>query len=212
MRFDRSEAVRYMGARRGDDSAAVLADIAYLKLRNEVQARSVYRLLPCTVDSEGVCLGGEYFKSIKLAAHLKGCTQAVLLAATLGAKADIALRRMAVDNIAEGAAGQAVCAALIETYCDETEAEISARYGGLKFKARFSPGYADWSLADQPRLLQMLDAQKRIGLTVTAGGMLAPVKSVTAVIGVTDAPEEAHSGCAGCTKTDCVCRKNISED
>ena len=108
------------------------------------------------------------------------------------------LRRMAVANIAEGAAGQAVCTALIETYCDETEAKISAEYGGLHFKPRFSPGYADWALTDQPRLLRMLDAQKRIGLTVTAGGMLAPVKSVTAIIGITNECENKASNCKNC--------------
>ena len=105
MRYDRDEAVRYMGARKDDRVAAVLADTAYLKLRNEVQARRVYRVLECKVDEGGVLLGGEYFKSAKLAAHINGCTRAVLLAATLGAKADIMLRRMAVANIAEGAAG-----------------------------------------------------------------------------------------------------------
>ena len=198
MRYDRDEAVRYMGACKDDREAAVLADTAYLKLRNEVQARSVYRVL----------LGGEYFKSAKLAAHIKGCTRAVLLAATLGAKADIMLRRMAVANIAEGAAGQAVCTALIETYCDETEAKISAEYGGLHFKPRFSPGYADWALTDQPRLLKMLDAQKRIGLTVTEGGMLAPVKSVTAIIGITDECKNIASNCKNCeNNTNCIYKK-----
>ena len=54
MRYDRDEAVRYMGARKDDREAAVLADTAYLKLRNEVQARSVYRVLDCNVDEDGV--------------------------------------------------------------------------------------------------------------------------------------------------------------
>ncbi|PWM78569.1 MAG: Vitamin B12 dependent methionine synthase activation subunit [Phascolarctobacterium sp.] len=208
MKYDRKEAVRYMGGRAGDERAGVLADLAYLKLRNEVQARSVYRVLDCRTDANGVLLGGEYFKSAKLAAHIKGCTRAVLLAATLGPKVDIALRRMAVANIAEGAAGQAVCAALIESYCDETEEKISAEYGGLHFKLRFSPGYADWSLADQQRLLAMLDAPKRIGLTVTAGGMLAPVKSVTAVIGITETCEKQQSSCETCeNNANCVYKK-----
>ena len=176
MKYDRSEAIRYMGGRAGDENAGVLADLAYLKLRNEVQARSVYRVLDCSVDADGVLLGGEYFKSAKLAAHIKGCKRAVLLAATLGPKVDIALRRMAVANIAEGAAGQAVCAALIESYCDETEAKISNEYGGLHFKLRFSPGYADWSLTDQPRILAMLDAN-------TAGCILNCVSAPVMRIG-----------------------------
>ncbi len=208
MRYDRSEAVRYMGGRAGDENAGILADTAYLKLRNEVQARSVYRVLDCKVDEEGILLGGEYFKSAKLAAHLKDCTRAVLIAATLGPKVDIALRRMALADIAEGAAGQAVCAALIETYCDETESKISAEYGGLYFKLRFSPGYADWSLNDQPRILAMLDAPKRIGLTVTSGGMLAPVKSVTAVIGITETCQKTQHSCENCeNNANCIYKK-----
>lgn len=208
MRYDRNEAVRYMGGRKNDDDAGVLADMAYLKLRNEVQARCVYRVLDCKVDDSGVLLDGEYFKSAKLAAHIKGCTRAVLLAATLGAKVDIALRCMAVANIAEGAAGQAVCTALIETYCDEMEEKISSEYGGLYFKARFSPGYADWALTDQPKLLKMLDAPKRIGLTVTAGGMLAPVKSVTAVIGITETCGKLTASCENCANNgNCIYKK-----
>ena len=54
MKYDRSEAIRYMGGRAGDENAGVLADLAYLKLRNEVQARSVYRVLDCSVDADGV--------------------------------------------------------------------------------------------------------------------------------------------------------------
>ena len=54
MKYDRSEAIRYLGGRDGDENAGVLADLAYLKLRNEVQARSVYRVLDCSVDADGV--------------------------------------------------------------------------------------------------------------------------------------------------------------
>ena len=63
MKYDRSEAIRYMGGRAGDENAGVLADLAYLKLRNEVQSRSVYRVLDCSVDADGVLLGGEYLKA-----------------------------------------------------------------------------------------------------------------------------------------------------
>ena len=75
MRYDRNEAVRYMGARKDDREAAVLADTAYLKLRNEVQARSVYRVLDCNVDEGGVLLGGEYFKAPNLPRILKAAPE-----------------------------------------------------------------------------------------------------------------------------------------
>ena len=55
--------------------------------------------------------------------------KAAVLAATLGSNADTVLRRLALTNVAQAAAAQAVCAALIESYCDETEAEIAAAAG-----------------------------------------------------------------------------------
>ena len=76
MRYDRNEAVRYMGARKDDREAAVLADTAYLKLRNEVQARSVYRVLDCNVDEKAAyCLAESILKAPNLPRILKAAPE-----------------------------------------------------------------------------------------------------------------------------------------
>lgn len=111
-----------------------------------------------------------------------------------------------MTNVAHAAAAQAVCAALIESYCDETEAEIAAA-AGLHLKPRFSPGYGDWRLEDQRQLLMLLDCAKRIGLTLTDGYMLTPIKSVTAVIGLTEDTVCNTSKCAACVNRACEFRK-----
>ena len=49
---------------------------------------------------------------------------------------------------------------------------------------RFSPGYADFPLEVQPKLLEILDAPRRIGLTVSPSLLLIPTKSVTCILGV----------------------------
>ena len=56
----------------------------------------------------------------------------------------------------------------------------------------------DWDLGAQPLVLDLLQAPKRLGLTLTAGGMLVPEKSVTALVGISDRKEEAcgQSACA----------------
>ena len=56
MKYDRAEAVRYMGAKKDDNEAAVLADLAYLQLRNEVRPRSCWQIFACRVDDAGVTL------------------------------------------------------------------------------------------------------------------------------------------------------------
>ena len=47
-----------------------------------------------------------------LARHLKGCDTVLLMGATLGSRVDAAIRRLALISVAEGAAAQAVAAAL----------------------------------------------------------------------------------------------------
>ena len=205
MNFNEKEALRYLRARPDDKEAQVLVDTVYLKLRNEVQARHVLQKHRVTVDSEGVTLYcGVRFTSHDLASHVKGCEEVLLLGATLGARVDAAIRRLALCSVAEGAAAQAVAAALIESYCDEVQAQVET--GGLAQRPRFSPGYGDWNLAEQRLLFPVLDCAKRIGLTLTEGCMMAPSKSVTAVIGLSTDVKCVWNKCMTCGNVNCPYR------
>lgn len=205
MRFVRGEALRYLGAKKDDEAAGILVDTVYLKLRNEVQARHVLQRHSCTVDEAGITLAcGTRFTSRALAAHVKGCAQVLLLGATLGSRVDSAIRRLAMVSVAEGAAAQAVAAALIESYCDEVQSKADT--GGLKQRPRFSPGYGDWDLQEQRLLFPVLDCARRIGLTLTEGCMMAPAKSVTAVIGLSDSVECVWNKCMVCGNVNCPYR------
>lgn len=205
MDFNRREALRYLRARPDDKEAQLLLDTVYLKLRNEVQARHVLQKHRVAVDATGVTLeGGTRFNSRDLAAHLKGCEEALLLGATLGSRVDAAIRRLALGSVAEGAAAQAVAAALIESYCDEVQARFDT--GGLAQRPRFSPGYGDWDLAEQRLLFPVLNCAKLIGLTLTEGCMMAPSKSVTAVIGLSEDVQCVWNKCMTCGNINCPYR------
>lgn len=205
MDYNRKEALRYLRARPDDETAGILADTVYLKLRNEVQARSVLQKHSITVDEAGVTLDtGVRFTSRDLARHLKGCDKALLLAATLGSRVDVAIRRLALGSVAEGAAAQAVAAALIESYCDSVQAQADT--DGLAQRPRFSPGYGDWRLEEQRLLFPVLDCAKRIGLTLTDGLMMAPSKSVTAIIGLSEDVACVWNKCMTCGNVNCPYR------
>ena len=207
MDFNRREALRYLRARPDDKEAQLLVDTVYLKLRNEVQARHVLQKYRVAVDATGVTLeSGTRFNSRDLAAHLKGCEEALLLGATLGSRVDAAIRRLALGSVAEGAAAQAVAAALIESYCDEVQARFDT--GGLAQRPRFSPGYGDWDLAEQRLLFPVLNCAKLIGLTLTEGCMMAPSKSVTAVIGLSEDVQCVWNKCMTCGNINCPYRAN----
>ena len=220
--FNKQEALRYFGAGRDDARAGAAVDLAFLKLRNELQPKYTARRFACQVTTTGVLVrtgaaAGEnnFFSSRNLARHLAGCRELFLFAATLGIKVDIALRRLTLESAATGAAAQAVAAALIETYCDSCCTELEQNLvPNLRLLSRFSPGYGDWDLAEQPKIFSLLDVQK-IGLTLTDGCMMAPVKSVTAVIGICagtkanlgEKSAEDGAKCAGCKNTNCEFRR-----
>ena len=76
--------------------------------------------------------------------------------------------------------------------------------------SRFSPGYGDFPVAYQPDMLRLTRAD-RLGMAATGGNMLAPVKSVTAVIGLSDTPKSGGHNCESCDKSDCQFRKETRE-
>ena len=110
--------------------------------------------------------------------------------------------------MAKAAVGQAVCAVWLDDLCADYCASLLPRLGeGEYLTPPFSPGYGDWSLGEQQRVLDLLQAPKRLGLTLTAGGMLVPEKSVTALVGISDRQEEScGQKCMRCKKTDCPFR------
>ena len=225
IQFDEKEALRYFGARPGDDRARITVDRAFLQLRNEVQPRNTLQQWSCRVvqGTEGekgrvILEDGTEFVSSGLARYLAGCDALLLFGATLGARVDTALRRISIRSIAEGATAQAVAASLIESYLDQQEIlwkeELPSTW---QYRSRFSPGYGDWDLGEQQKIFRLLNCPKTIGLTLTAGGIMAPTKSVTAVIGIdrsgkeSAAAEESRCGkrnkCAACSNVDCPFRQ-----
>ena len=197
--FSKKEALRYFRAQAGDAQAEAAVDVAYEKLRDELQPRYTVKKFGCSIGSEGDSTvpsvvkldNGTVFRSKALAWYVGEATELFLFGATLGSRVDSALRRMALTSVAEAGAGQAVAAALIETYCDDCCAELQKQLPeGKKLKWRFSPGYGDWALEEQKILFPVLDCAHTIGLTLTESCMMAPVKSVTAVMAITEADEE----------------------
>ncbi len=100
----------------------------------------------------------------------------------------------------------------VEQIADGMEKAIAPKMAaqGYGMRWRFSPGYGDWPLTQQPELIRTSSAEK-IGVHLSSSLMLVPRKSVTAIIGlykVQAEKEERHSpkGCAACTKLDCPSR------
>lgn len=159
-----------------------------------------------TLAEAGLTLPGR-----SIAAHLQHCHRCMVLGVTLGPGVDEALRRAQTEDMALTALMDAAASQLVEQYADVAEDVIkkSEAFEGIFSTGRFSPGYGDLSLGLQRSLLTALNAQREMGLTVTAGGMLTPMKSVTALVGVARQPVTGHlAGCEECSLAqDCQTKK-----
>lgn len=208
------EAVRYLGfgRREADEATLRLVAAAFSQLERAASPRIVWRVFDLKTAGEGrLDIGGMEVESRSLWKNMKGCCQAVVLGATLGSGVDLLMRRQSLTDMAAAVVTQACAAAMLEEYLDGEQEKIGRELEreGKYLRPRFSPGYGDFSICHQGQLLAMLEAPKRIGLSMTDSSMLTPVKSVTAVIGVSAVKEPCHrKGCEACGKTDCIYRRN----
>ena len=212
--IDWDEARRYLGLGRNGGPADPALDERLQSCGAELTAaarpRSVWRSFPLELGEGRVSCAGMDIESAHLRRHLEGCTGAVLFAASLGAETDRLLRRPAVTDMSRAVILQACAASLLERYCDQCCREIGEQAAGegLYLRPRFSPGYGYFSIAHQRDITTLLQTPARIGLTVTGQMLLAPMKSVTAVIGMSRQAAPCHrQGCEACDKTDCAFRR-----
>lgn len=199
---DRRQAFRYAGMHAEPDAVlSALADDCEKQLLSAISVKYTYRIYPLESTSDGIaCKGSSLILTGRdIASHLEGCDRAVLLCVTLSAAADRCIRAAQTEHITAGLIMDAMASAAVEQVCDLAEREILAELPDLYPTWRFSPGYGDLPLALQGDFLAAVDAMRRVGVTVSDSGLLLPRKSVTAIIGLSDAPvQKGKKGCAVC--------------
>ena len=177
------DAARYLGirAKPAGEALAVL-ESAYPMAQEAALPRSLMRRAAMRA-CEGRLMIADVLAipSLDLCRLFAGAREGLALAVTLGAPLDALVRRLMLTDPALGAA--ACASALVDEYIDglleERNAALAAE--GLRLSPRFSPGYGDAPLSCQGPLLSWLEA-RRIGISLTSGGLMLPEKSVTALM------------------------------
>lgn len=209
----RREALRYMGFGREtpDDEFLKRVDACEKQLLQTARPHFIYRtaeLIRSAADST-LTAGGLPLQGNAIAEHLEGCSHVIFMAATLSLQTDRLIAQAQARDLTDALILEALSNAGIEQICDKAEQVIQEKFPRQYFTWRFSPGYGDFPLEIQETLLAFLDASRKIGLTATETSILIPRKSVTALIGVSDAPlPKKRRGCTACIMRErCLYRK-----
>lgn len=143
--------------------------------------------------------------------HLAHCDKTILMAVTLGNQMDDLIRKTEIIDMTKAVIFDAVSNVAIEEVANICEDNI--RYNIEKddeyLTGRYSPGYGDMPLDSQRDLLEIVDAARKIGITLTANNIMIPRKSITAVLGVAPLPVVGKkAGCNHCVMKDkCIYRQ-----
>lgn len=183
-----TDALRYMRVPpegRNDELVRTVCE-AFGRLEGFITPRCVWGRFHVVHFDGGIELEGAYIYSNDIARLTARSDECYLLAATLGHETDRQITLAQNRNMLDGLALDACASVRIDAYIDQfMRSEIVP---GLRenehMTSRFSPGYGDLSMNVTEDIIAILNATKRIGLSVTRSLMMSPVKSVTAITGL----------------------------
>lgn len=213
--IDNQETKRYAGLMKARDFSGDKIAAACDNARLLAQPRGIWEIYDydCQeqiIKSQPPCkLQGQ-----KISSHLAGCEKVIVLAATVGEAIEEEITaRFADGEYTMALLMDAAATTAVEQLADGMEKALTPKMGaqGFLLKWRFSPGYGDWPLEQQPELLRLANAEK-IGISLTSSLMLMPRKSITAIIGLYRKQENTRPGhkpesCALCSQVNCPSRK-----
>lgn len=173
------EALRYAGVKgEADENLLELYQKACMLLAENVKPRAVYTPVTLEYYDDGVIIEGEKIESKGLRKFLKGDKKVALMVATAGIEADRLINRYSMVEPSLALMIDALSAAAVEALCNK----LCKGCFNVEEQRRFSPGYGDFPIEYQKRITEILNTPLNIGVTLTNSLMLAPSKSVTAVV------------------------------
>lgn len=198
-----SDALRYIGLPLGkaDEQMKEKVQQGFKNLQQIANPKVIYQRVGIIREDHQMMMQGTLCKIqsqdlMKLLQHSQEC---ILMAATLGMEVDRQIANLQKVDMLDAMILDSCASVLIDKLCDDAEVEIMNTLKENEYLTmRFSPGYGDVPLETSSELLDILSAQKRIGLTLTKTHMLLPTKSITALIGISNQKENRQKSCGHC--------------
>jgi cobalamin-dependent methionine synthase-like protein len=213
--IDPDEVLRFQGYKKGRDVATpdvrVLLDDALGAGARLMAPRAVARWVPVArPDAHALDVDGETLTIPRIGALWGPVTDVAVVVCTIG---DALERRVSelwearelplasmLDSVGSGA---------VESLAEHVN-DVLCQQGlpDLRVTNRISPGYADWDVAEQPRLFRLVSTDA-IGVALNAACVMTPGKSISLLVGAGRQARVDHyfTQCARCWMRDCAYRR-----
>jgi len=190
---DYNECAMYLGGRYEDmpDNIIELIKKAEKELGFHSNPKGVYKVFDIKKDfsdtvKDRVELSNTSFilKGCSVYELLKDCSKVVFLCATMGTETDKFIKIAQIKDMPYAMVADAVAGAMIEAVCDKITDIIKEQYTPSDVTYRFGLGYGDFPIECEHEFLDILEAEKKIGVCSTNNYLLIPCKSVACIIGL----------------------------
>jgi hypothetical protein len=206
LEINKEEVLRYLGykGQEIDGNMNQMIDECREEIKKIISPRVIYEYKDIKQLDEGVEVINTSLILIgkDIREHLKNSKKCVLMAVTLGNEVEKKTRLYEKTNLTKALILDACATTAVEEVCDAVEKTVKEKaiLDGMDITFRYSPGYGDLPLDVQNTFLRALDAQKKIGLTVSENNLLFPRKSVTAIIGIVESGiKKKKKSCKECS-------------
>ena len=182
--INQNEVLRYLGIKGGDINSDFLSliDEAKILFNSVVCYKAVVAPFQIKKISEQILsLGFLETGSRCLKMNLDDAESGFVFAATLGVGVDRLIMKYSRIEPSKASVIDAIASASVEAFCDKINDEFA---DGRAVNHRYSPGYGDLPLENQPAILEYLDANRKLGIALSDNMFMTPTKTVTALFGV----------------------------
>jgi hypothetical protein len=143
--------------------------------------------------------------------QIRKSESAALFLCTAGDEIGIRSRNaMKNGDLLEGYIYDVIGSEVVETAADlmQNDMEEGLHKSGMRITNRFSPGYCGWDVAEQHKLFRLLP-YNFCGIRLTPSALMAPVKSVSGIIGTGAKVKRQAYTCNLCDMKDCIYRRKV---
>lgn len=157
--------------------------------------------------------GLDFFIGKTVAKELRNSESAAFFICTAGQEiSELSRSLMLGDNPVLGYVYDVLGSVAVESATDKIHQEIKdmAASNGQLITNRYSPGYCQWSVADQHKLFSLFPANC-CGISLTDSALMNPIKSVSGIIGLGKNVKYRKYTCELCSLTECFYRNRQKE-
>jgi len=182
------------------------------QLPQNCDIKAGYRLLDVSKPTDkktGLIVNNTFFSIDKIVtSQLKNSEQAAIFLCTIGpAMENWSSRLMREGDPTKSYFVNTIASVTVEAVTNVLHDFIGEqmRQRGLNITNRYSPGYCNWSVAEQHLLFSMLP-KNFCGVTLTDTALMIPIKSISGIIGVGASVKRKDYLCDTCGVKDCTYR------